>query len=166
MGFVWANPVRRPIVNVKGDMPMFQACNRKGRSDIALRPIAMMTLGMLLMLSMTGCGGAGASSSQSAVLEGQVVLYPSKPVCVQGESCSAPLANRQVTISTPDKHAAATITTDQQGHFTATLAPGTYIVTVAIKPGLPGMRQMTPGNVTLVAGQTANVTITVDSGIR
>jgi hypothetical protein len=61
---------------------------------------------------------------------------------------------------------AATVTTDQQGRFTVTLAPGPYEVHVVLGKGLPGMRQTNLGAVTIVAGQTASVTVTVDSGIR
>jgi hypothetical protein len=41
-----------------------------------------------------------------------------------------------------------------------------YDVQVAIVPGTVGMRQQTPGDVHVIAGQTTQITIQLDTGIR
>lgn len=140
---------------------------RSSQRSVAMAPrlVVVIMLGLFLMLVTAACG-AGSSSGQTAILDGQVVLYPSKPACSNTESCSTPLANYKVTVKADDGHVVATATTDQQGHFTVTVVPGSYVVQVDLTSGHTGQRQTTPGKVTLVAGQTTHVTITVDSGIR
>jgi hypothetical protein len=74
--------------------------------------------------------------------------------------------NREVQILTTSGTVAATTTTDSHGHFSLTIAPGAYVVQVAIVRGQIGMRQTTPGNVSVVSGQTTTITIMLDTGIR
>jgi hypothetical protein len=57
------------------------------------------------------------------------------------------------------------VTTDQQGRFRITLAPGTYQVLVP-PDGNPFPIQRTPQPVTVIAGQTMQVQIELDTGIR
>jgi hypothetical protein len=57
------------------------------------------------------------------------------------------------------------VTTDKQGKFTIMLAPDTY--DLQVPPGAsPFPVQRLPQQVTLIAGQTVQVTIELDSGIR
>jgi hypothetical protein len=74
--------------------------------------------------------------------------------------------DRQVRIETPNGTIVTTATTDVQGHFSVDLAPGHYLVRVPIVPGQIGLRQVTPGDVSIVAGRTTSVTIELDTGIR
>ena len=60
----------------------------------------------------------------------------------------------------------ATVTTDSQGHFSVALAPGSYTVTVPIKQGQVGMRQVSDVKVSVIAGQIATVKVMLDTGIR
>lgn len=57
-------------------------------------------------------------------------------------------------------------TTDDQGRFNLSLDPGSYVVRVAIVQGQVGMRQISSGDVTIVARQSTSVTIELDTGIR
>jgi hypothetical protein len=112
-------------------------------------------------------GQTPAASGPQGTLAGDVVASPTCPVQQAENPCPPkPVADRQVVIETPSGAVAAKATTDAQGHFTVTLAPGSYTVKVAIVPGLIGMRQDTPANVTVVDGRATSVTITLDTGIR
>jgi hypothetical protein len=73
--------------------------------------------------------------------------------------------NRLVVIETPGGTLVTRITTDQQGRFRITLAPGTYRVLVP-QDGNPFPTQRTPQQVTVIAGQTMQVLIELDTGIR
>jgi hypothetical protein len=46
------------------------------------------------------------------------------------------------------------------------VAPGSYVVQVKIIPGKVGMRQITPGDVTVRANETTVIQILLDTGIR
>ena len=61
---------------------------------------------------------------------------------------------------------AATATTDSNGHFTVALSPGSYTVHAEAGPGMIGLSQITPGDVTVRAGATTTVRIELDTGIR
>lgn len=135
---------------------------RRGRS---LGFFLAMAMGVALVSAACGAPGS-ASGGGTGTLVGRVLLWPTAPVCRPEAPCSAPLPYRQVQIKRTDGAVAATVTTDQQGRFTVALAPGTYEVYVVLGQGLPGVRQASSGAVTIVTGQTASVTVTVDSGIR
>jgi hypothetical protein len=76
------------------------------------------------------------------------------------------VTGREVTIATPSGATIATTTTDAKGHFSVAVPPGSYVVHVKIEPGTIGMRQETPGDVTVTANQTSTVHIELDTGIR
>jgi hypothetical protein len=124
----------------------------------------------LLALVVTGCGVSGTvgtSTGPQGTVQGKVVASPACPVERADQPCQpTPVPGRSVSITTPGGTVAATVTTDAQGQFAATLAPGAYVVKVAIITGKPGLRQLTPGDVTVVAGKTTLITITLDTGIR
>jgi hypothetical protein len=101
------------------------------------------------------------------MLSGKVVAAPTCSVGRADKPCEpAPVANREVSIQRPDGMVVATVTTDAQGWFSATLDPGACVVHVVIVRGQPGLRQLSPANVTVRAGKTISVTITLDTGIR
>jgi hypothetical protein len=121
----------------------------------------------------TGTTGGGDGqqtppvSGPHGTLSVDVVAGPTCPV-EQAENPCPPVrvAERPVTIVTPAGAVVATATTDAQGHFSIVLTPGAYVIQVAIVPGAPGLRQDSPGNVTVVDGQTTSVQIMLDTGIR
>src|SRR6266700_537204 len=79
----------------------------------------------------------------------QAVDHPCPPVVV---------AKLLVRIEQPDGSVVATATTDQTGHFTSTLAPGTYLLSVQrAAPSTIGKQQNT--SVTIRDGQTTAVRI-------
>ena len=123
---------------------------------------------------------AGATSSSSAsatpstnpgtqskgTLKGLVEASPTCPVERAEQPCAAkPVPDRVVMIETPDGAVVTKATTDQQGQFVVQLAPGTY--TLQVVPGAaPYPIQRNSQSVTIEAGQTVQVTIELDTGIR
>jgi hypothetical protein len=128
------------------------------RSRLWLTFAAVFALGLAACVPLGGAHGT---------LAADVVVGPVCPVQSTQNPCpSQPVPNRQVAIQTPAGATVTTRTTDSQGHLTVDLAPGHYVVRVAIIPGQPGVRQTTPGDVTITAGQTTHLTIELDSGVR
>lgn len=129
-----------------------------------LRLCALLAMSVGLLFS--ACGQLGAGGPQGT-LTGDVVAGPTCPVENAQHPCPPkPVPDRQVSIDAPDGTVVATTTTDRQGHFSILLPPGSYVVRVAVGPGLLGMRQITPGYIMVVAGQTAYIQIQLDTGIR
>lgn len=113
--------------------------------------------------STTGTPGA----SSYGTLEGDVVAAPTCPVESSVNPCQPrPVTYRSVAIVGAINQTIAKTTTDQLGHFSLKLPPGTYTIRVAIMPGTVGIRQVTPAKVTIIAGQTTHITLVLDTGIR
>jgi hypothetical protein len=114
-----------------------------------------------------GPQGTLVPGGPQGTLVGEVVAGPTCPVANAENPCPpAPVPNRQVRIETFAGAVAATVTTDAEGHFTIHLPPGHYVIHVAIIPGQVGFQQVTPSDVTIVAGQATSITIELDTGIR
>ena len=129
------------------------------------RPVIAVFVLLGVALIFTGCGQtAGAAQG---TLAGTVVASPSCPVQNADKTCAPiPVRGRLVQVLDTQGRVVASAKTDDQGHFSLSLAPGSYVVHVAIVQGQPGMRQTTPGNVTISAGQSASLSIELDTGIR
>lgn len=114
----------------------------------------------------TATQGTGNSSANQGTLNGVVLAGPSCPVQTAERPCPpTPVPDRQITIATTAGKVVVTATTDKQGHFSAHLPPGIYVIRVA-----PNSRtlpiQRVPTVVTIVAGKTLSIQILLDSGIR
>ena len=105
-------------------------------------------------------------TTQGGTLHGQVYLWPSTPVCNQSSACITPLAQRQVAIYTSGSSLLTTVSTDQQGNFSVALPPGIVVAKVVLGGGPQVVRQVTDGRATVTVGQTSQVTILVDTGVR
>jgi len=96
-----------------------------------------------------------------------VVAGPTCPVERAEDPCPPKaVPNREVRILAANGAVAVTVTTDAKGHFSVALAPGTYTVSVPMKRGLIGMRQMNDVKASIVAGQVTTVKIELDTAIR
>lgn len=142
---------------------------RRGRGRyLALSFALLVVLALASLLAACGVQTVNDGSQQNqGTLTGDVVAGPTSPV--QSSSTSdptKPVPNREVRIETADGTLVTTTTTDAQGHFSVALAPGSYVVRVKIVSGMIGMRQNTTPKVQIVAGQTVNVRIELDTGIR
>jgi hypothetical protein len=73
------------------------------------------------------------------------------------------VGNRTLSIDTTAGVVVATVTSDQQGHFTVVLPAGHYVVQPAARTGTSGTSgQTVPFDI--VAGQTVSVQIVVSAG--
>jgi hypothetical protein len=108
-----------------------------------------------------------ATSGSLGTIAGDVMAGPTCPVESLENPCPPkPVPDRKVSVMTPGGALAATTTTDANGRFTVAVAPGSYVVRVEAGPGMLGLRQTTPGDVTVRAGQIIIVHIELDTGIR
>jgi hypothetical protein len=154
--------------------------------------LALGACGQISVVAPEATTTASATSSPYSgphgTITGDVVAGPTCPVEHAEDPCAdRPVPDRQVTITTsgstppnvpppnaapytaqttPTAPPAASTTTDANGHFSVDVPPGSYVVRVAAGLGLLGMRQITPGNVTIAAGQTTYIKIELDTGIR
>jgi hypothetical protein len=104
--------------------------------------------------------------TSTGILIGNVVAGPTCPVETAEQPCPPrSLPNRLVLIETPGGTIVMRVTTDQQGQFRVTLAPGTYRVLVPSDSNRFPI-QGTPQQVTVVAGQTMQMLVELDTGIR
>jgi hypothetical protein len=154
-----------------------------------MRLSALLALGLALALAgcasitVSGSGAAGTSatgtsatgtstptsgtSGTQGTLAGDVVAGPTCPVERAEDPCPPKaVPNREVEILGANNSVVATTTTDSKGHFSVALAPGAYTVTVPIKQGLIGMRQMSDVKANVITGQVTTVKIMLDTGIR
>jgi hypothetical protein len=117
------------------------------------------------LLGLSACG-QGVSGAQGTI-SGDVVAGPMCPVERADTPCPPqPVTDRQVTIETTSGATAAITMTDGTGRFSVNVAPGSYVVHVLAGPGMLGLRQETPGGVTVTANQTSTIHIELDTGIR
>lgn len=112
----------------------------------------------LLVLVVAACGAPGVASSgiRGTILAG--------PACPGPARLDSPCPDRPVAMTVEVMNGtaiAATFTTDAAGHFSVSVAPGTY--TLRSKNGLPALRSPT---VSVVAGQFTEVELHADTGIR
>jgi len=133
-------------------------------------------LGVWLVMSLSACapGGTGTVPQSTAtgtasqgIVKGVVMAGPTCPIekYPPDPRCSSrPVPDQKVLFKTPGGVLVTQVTTDKKGKFTVTLPPGTYDLQV------PGARlYQVPQQhlqVTVVAGQTVQIQIMLDTGIR
>ncbi|HEX6819728.1 MAG TPA: carboxypeptidase-like regulatory domain-containing protein [Ktedonobacterales bacterium] len=76
------------------------------------------------------------------------------------------VTNRAVELQTTTDATIETTKTDSTGHYRFLVDPGSYIVHVQIEQGEVGMRQVTPGEVSVGPGEKVTLDISLDTGIR
>ena len=104
--------------------------------------------------------------TSKGILSGKVVAGPTCPVENAEQPCPPlPVPNRLVLIETAGGTIVMRVTTDQQGQFMVALEPGAYQVQVP-QDGNRFPLQRTPQQVTVVAGQTEQVLVELDTGMR
>ncbi len=108
--------------------------------------------------SSRGGSGLHGSGLHGSGLHGTVTKGPTTPVCVAGTPCTAPA--KGVTVVFIRARIAHRVTTDSQGRYRITLAPGTYSVSSAMG------RRFTPTTATVRAGHYGLRNFSIDTGIR
>lgn len=172
--------------NYFSSMPCFCREAKEGVMYPTWGRIARLSMGgafaLALLVALAACAPAGtgtipvngtgtipASSTRTqsqGTLDGVVEAGPTCPVESVTQPCPPkPVPNRAVLIETSGGSIVTQVTTDQQGRFEVNLAPGTYELKVV--PGITQYPiQRKPQEVTIVAGQTTQVKIELDTGIR
>ncbi len=124
-----------------------------------------------LVVVVAGCANPGPNSSTSALksgIDGTVQVGPACPVQRDppDPSCADHPLQADFVVQTGDPaHEVARVSSDGNGNFRVSLAPGTYAVAPA--PGGSIYPRCPPSDpVTVVADAYTKITITCDSGIR
>jgi hypothetical protein len=122
------------------------------------------TFSFLAILMMFSVPSFAQNPKAETGIEGTIAMSPAHGGSVRvGEQSSRPLANTGFVI-TKDGGTVAEFTTDDQGHFTVSVAPGHYTVT---RKGPPrGIGRFGPFEVDVVASQMTKVAWKCDSGMR
>jgi hypothetical protein len=122
-----------------------------------------LTGAMLLMMSTVFSIGQTPSAAETGI-EGVIVISPTKPGPIRADAPgSQPLANVTFVVEN-EKGEVASFTTDDQGHFRISVAPGYY--KVSIKGRKSSIGHFGPFEADVVSGKMTRVQWECDSGIR
>jgi Prealbumin-like fold domain len=106
-----------------------------------------------------------AAAEPPSGIEGAITIAPWHPGPVRAEEPSAkPLANATFVVQTETNTVASEFTTDTQGLFRVSLAPGRY--KVSLKNKQSGIGKYGPFEVDVTAGRMTTVQWQCDSGMR
>jgi hypothetical protein len=121
---------------------------------------------ILLFLVMAASLSSGQTQSGSGTgIEGMITFSPTQPGPISADAPSSkPLANVTFVVENDKSAEVASFTTDDQGRFRVSLAPGHYTVSKKGKKGGPG--RFGPFDVDVRADQMTRVTWDCDTGIR
>jgi hypothetical protein len=130
---------------------------------------------------LTACGvSSGGTGASQGVISGVVMAGPTcgaEPAGSPAACAPRPVPNKTVNIiaitaattvtpgQTPTGTIVASATTDANGRFSIHVSPGAYAMVVSPNSGF-GMRQTNTVRATVAAGQTVDVTIMLDTGVR
>lgn len=127
--------------------------------------VTIQTLSVILGFVFTtvcACNGQTPSGGESGI-EGTITISPARPGPVrEGEAASMPLANATFVVEN-NQGEVASFTTDDKGHFMASLPPGHYKVSLK---GRKSIGRFGPFEVDVAAGKLTKVQWECDSGIR
>ncbi len=107
---------------------------------------------------------AQSSSGADTGIEGVITISPTQPGPIRADTPgSQPLANTAFVVENQNGEVAS-FTTDDQGRFRTSLAPGHYKVSIKGRKG--GIGHFGPFEVDVVSGKMTKVQWECDSGIR
>ena len=120
---------------------------------------------ILVLLAVSGCFSSGQTQSGSGTgIEGVITFGPTQGGPIRPDvPGSKPLTNAMFVVEN-EKRAVASFTTDDQGRFRISLAPGHYTVSMNGKKHRIGYYG--PFDVDVVAGRMTKVQWECDTGIR
>lgn len=114
-----------------------------------------------------------SAAGQSGVVTGSVVVAPAcpGPARIDASGCNKRGIRTDVNIlvlgaaggRTKQPTLLKTVGTDADGRFSIVLAPGTYRLLPLASPGISAVK---PADVTVTAGSTIDVELSLDSGLR
>jgi hypothetical protein len=132
----------------------------------------MRTTFLVSILVVTLGGSAGSTGATVANgIQGVVLRGPTTPVCMAERPCSSPVVGALVTARRASSSLAAIAArghTDLKGRFRFALAPGSYVVTVAMGSATRSLRppRSSTRRVLVRSGRFTNVRFVFDTGIR
>jgi len=117
----------------------------------------------LVFMDVCACTGQTPSGGESGI-EGIITISPARPGPIRAdEPASVPLPNATFGVENNNGEVAS-FTTDDQGRFRASLAPGHY--KVSLKGRKSSIGRFGPFEVDVVSGKMTNVQWECDSGMR
>jgi len=120
-----------------------------------------MKPGMLAILLLLASANASAATGVSGI----VYVSPAHPGPQRiGESASAPMQGASIVILDAQRSVVAHATTNADGHFSVTVAPGEYSVEVDV--GKARLPRCGTAQASVQDGQVAHVELACDSGMR
>ena len=120
----------------------------------------------VILMVLTMCAGFLPGQTQSGSetgIEGVITINPARPGPVRADAPVSPLANIAFVVEN-QKGEIASFTTDNEGRFRVSLAPGHY--KVSRKERTSSIGRYGPFEVDVAAGQTTQVPWASDSGMR
>ena len=123
-----------------------------------MRSVVALVVVLIALVSGTQAALAVAPSGISGI----VIKSPTKPVCEEGVSCSAP-AGGVTLVFTRVGVVVGRATTAGDGTFRLALAPGGYLVRTVRKWLIGGFAS---GTVDVRPGRFTRVSLSIDTGIR
>jgi hypothetical protein len=119
---------------------------------------------VLVAIAVVACGADGEGSGDgTSGIRGRAVSGPQCPVEVEGSPCPD-LPYEGIVVATDAATGDSfTVETDAEGRFELALAPGTYEVSIESESQPPFAK---PQTVTVEQGAFAQITVSVDTGIR
>ena len=121
-----------------------------------------MRLAGTVVLTVVALAAAGAADAGTSNVRGSVVRGPVAPVCRVGIPCSAPVPGLPLVFLASGVEIAH-VKTDDTGHFTLSLAPGTYQVKTTRRLALAGP---VPRTFRVLRGQVTRLRLLLDTEIR
>jgi hypothetical protein len=117
---------------------------------------------VLVAVALAACGGDSAGDGTSGI-RGQVLAGPQCPVEMANSPCPDLPWDGTVVATDTSSGDEFTATTDTDGRFELSLAPGTYEVTIDAATSPPTAE---PQTVTVEGGTFTEIEVFVDTGIR
>jgi hypothetical protein len=119
---------------------------------------------VLVAVTLAACGGEDAGGEdRTSGIRGRALAGPQCPVEIEGSPC--PDLPWQGTVVATDAASGeeSTVTTDSEGRFELSLAPGTYEVAIVAESS-PTFAK--PQTVEVEEGSFTEIVVSVDTGIR
>ena len=130
-----------------------------------MRSIAIAVAASLaLMLAACGGDATGPADAPTGGVRGIVTAGPQCPVVVAGSPCPDRPWQGTVRIAATQGDVVREVETDDRGHFEIALGAGSYVVVAVTDP--ERISTGSPQTVTVAAGEWAEVTLVVDTGLR
>jgi len=126
-------------------------------------PMQGLSIALAVLIMCAGFLPGQTQSGSETGIEGVITINPARPGPVRADAPVSPLANRAFAVEN-QKGEIASFTTDNEGRFRVSLAPGHY--KVSLKGRTSSIGRYGPFEVDVVAGQMTKVQWQCDSGMR